>query len=94
VKVPVGELPKFAPAEPEAVVGPVLVIPEPARTANDPASPKSTVGCAAKLAIEKPMEAATTAEAAREEIKLNDLEYFLVVNELFIVAPLVGSHLI
>jgi hypothetical protein len=47
VKVPVGELPMFAPLVPESVVGPVLVIPEPASTAKLFAVPSWTAGIAA-----------------------------------------------
>jgi hypothetical protein len=47
VKVPVGELPMLAPLVPDRVVGPVLVMPEPARTAKLFEVPSCTAGMAA-----------------------------------------------
>ena len=44
VKVPVGDDPMSDPQVPERVVGPVLVIPEPAKTAKVCALPRFTVG--------------------------------------------------
>lgn len=47
VKVVVGADPRAAPLVPEMVVGPVLVMPEPARTAKLAAVPIATLGPAA-----------------------------------------------
>jgi hypothetical protein len=47
IKVAVGEDPRAAPLVPEMVVGPVLVIPEPANTANFAAVPIETLDPAA-----------------------------------------------
>jgi hypothetical protein len=67
VKVLVGELPKSAPAVPEAVVAPVFVIPDPARTTNELASPRSTLVCAAEEPTERLVEIATRKKTADSE---------------------------
>ena len=65
VKVPVGELPIFAPSVPERVVAPVLVIPDPARTAKLFAEPIPTAGIAAlAVSVITKKTAATAATAA------------------------------
>jgi len=93
VKDPVGELPKSAPAVPDAVVGPVFVMPDPAKTAKELASPKSTLGWAAKLLVEDPAEATKRASAASDETAIADLVNFVVVvKELSIYGPHIESH--
>ena len=68
VKVPVGELPMFAPSVPDRVVAPVLVIPDPARTAKLLAEPIPTAGIEA-VAV-RPITRNTTAADAIAAITL------------------------
>ena len=58
VKATVGALPKST-AVPVAVVTPVLVIPDPARTAKLSAAPKSTLSCVPETGIGRLREMAT-----------------------------------
>ena len=63
----VSALPKSAPAEPEAEVGPVLVIPSPARTTNELVVPSRTRDSDAELPVERLVEIATKKRTAAIE---------------------------
>ena len=51
VNATVGELPKSAPKLPDALVGPVLVMPAPAKTAKDLDVPSAMPACGAAKAL-------------------------------------------
>jgi hypothetical protein len=63
----VGALPKSAPAAPEAEVGPVLVIPDPARTTKLLVVPRRTRDSEAELPVERLVETATKKRTAAIE---------------------------
>jgi hypothetical protein len=91
VKVPVGELPMFAPSVPERVVVPVLVIPDPARTAKLFAEPMPTAGIAA-LAV-RVITRKTAAIAATAEMILIGVRFSLLKVEIVIMgSPDYGSR--
>lgn len=71
---PLGELPMSAPAVPESVVGPVFVIPEPAKTAKSFVVPRFTVGCAADAA-----ETATSESIVKPARAIDALEKLEIV---------------
>ena len=81
VKVPVGELPMFVPPVPDRVVAPVLVIPDPARTAKLFAEPMPTAGIAAlvvSVITRKTAAIAATAEMILVGVRLSRLNAEIV----------------
>jgi len=77
VKVPVGDEPMSAPAEPETVVAPVFVMPLPASTAQLEVDPKPTATGPADAAVEIVRDSAVieaiakVAEAILDFLKFN-----------------------
>jgi hypothetical protein len=78
----VSALPKSAPAVPEAEVGPVLVMPSPARTTNELVVPSSTRDSEAELPVERLVEIATRNNTAATE---KATKCFVILKDLFVI---------
>lgn len=96
MKEVVSALPKSAPAEPEAEVGPVFVIPAPARTTKELVVPSRTRDSEAELPVERLVEIATKNSTAATEkatkclVILNGV--FAVFGVLKVFPRVFGAH--